>query len=391
MNRPGCITHSQILAIKTALDDMATDPSMLSDLEGCGTVAEFERRFAEACGVEYAVAVSSGTAAIHAALLALEIGPGDEVISSPYSWSQTVSPVLFAGATVVFADIDPFTWHLDLESVAERISPRTKAIIVPHLFGHKADMPGLMLLAKIASVAVISDAAHAMGARLYGKPAGAWGDIVCFSLGRGKLVSAGEGGALVTNDYDLYKRAIALTQHPERYWRLTGEPGSGLVLNYRLHPLQAVLALADLKGMRVKLSHRLAVKEAFLDGLDNSPGIWNQEPIPGESQAAYGIALSITDGMDGGTLCVKAQGKGIPLRRGPVGVPLNLAVAKCRYPKMVRHWTHEAGSCPVAEEHCRKHELWALSSLDMDGMKLVEAFEMGQNLKYVCGLVAKAA
>lgn len=380
MNKPGCISCNQVRALKAVLDGMAEDPSLLCDLEGCGPVARFEQRFAEVCGVEYALAVSSGTAAIHTALLALEVGPGDEVISSPYSWPQTISPVLFAGATLVFADIDARTLHLDPVSVADRITPRTKAIIVPHLFGHMADLPTLQLLARAAGVALISDAAQAMGAELYSRPAGAWGDLACFSLGRGKLVSCGEGGVLVTSNQALYERAVALTQHPDRFWRLTGEEGHGLALNYRMHPLQAALGLAAIEDKDRILAHRKTVKTAFLQGLEGNKLLTAPASINGEDSAAYGMPL-IWHGVGGqGSLCSRAQGLGLPLRPGPVGEPLHLRLAGLSHPSPVDHWTHQEGSCPVAEEHCRHHELWALSALDMDGMSEGQAHDQARDL-----------
>lgn len=380
MNKPGCISRSQMRAVKAVLEDMVEDPFLLCDLEGCGPVGGFEQRFAEVCGVEYALAVSSGTAAIHAALLALGVGPGDEVISSPYSWPQTVSPVLFTGATLVFADIDARTLHLDPVSVADRMTPRTKAIIVPHLFGHMAEMPSLGLWARSVGVPLVSDVAQAMGAELYGRPVGPWGDLACFSLGRGKLVSCGEGGVLVTNNQILYERAVALTQHPDRFWRLTGEQGHGLALNYRLHPLQAALGLAALEDKDRILAHRRKVKAAFLEALLDNELLTAPASISGDDSAAYGIPLIWNGAGDRGLLCDQAQGLGLPLRPGPVGEPLHLRLAELIYPSPVDHWTHQEGSCPVAEKHCRHRELWALSALDMDGVSEGEAYDMARAL-----------
>jgi dTDP-4-amino-4,6-dideoxygalactose transaminase len=123
------------------------NPSYLADLEGAGPIAELEQTMTRVLDVRHVLALSSCTAAIHTALLALGIGPGDEVIVSPYSWGQSVAPVLFTGATAVFADIDPDTLCLDPASVQERLSPRTKAILPVHLFGHMADMNALTEIA----------------------------------------------------------------------------------------------------------------------------------------------------------------------------------------------------------------------------------------------------
>lgn len=357
-----------------------SDPSLLCDLEGSGPVAALEEEFVRLCGRRYALAVSSGTAAVHAALLAAGVGPGDEVITTPYSWPQTLSPILFTGATPVFADIDPNTWHLSPESVIARITARTKAIVVAHLFGRMADMVRLEEIAADAGVVLIADAAHALGASLHGRPAGAWGDMACLSLGRGKLVSAGEGGVLLTDDEALYEKEVALTQHPERLWRLTGQRGSGLSLNYRLHPLMAVLALASLRELARRLVHRHKVYTVFFQGLEGSRLLRAQGRIDGEEPASYGLPLSVIPGSDREELCRLAQEKSMPLQCGPVGRPLHLRLIGLEYPKLPSHPSWEHGSCPAAESRCQQHELWALSALDMDSMQAETAWEMGQRL-----------
>jgi len=372
-----------------ALEGAVSDPSLLCDLEGSGPVAALEEEFARLCGRRYALAVSSGTAAVHAALLAAGVGPGDEVITTPYSWPQTLSPILFTGATPVFADIDPNTWHLAPESVIARITAKTKAIVVAHLFGRMADMVRLEEIAASTGMVLIADATHALGANLHGRPAGAWGDMACFSLGRGKLVSAGEGGMLVTDDDSLFEKAVALTQHPDRLWRLTGKRGSsGLGLNYRLHPLLAVLAQASIMEMGNRLLHRRRVEAVFWDGVRQQEGNQQEDVLlaqagqPGGETAAYGIPLTYAseDETAREALCRAAQEQGIPLRCGPVGRPLHLRLDGLEYPKPVPHPSWERGSCPVAESRCQHHEFWALSALDMDGIQAETAWEMGQRL-----------
>ncbi len=139
-NESGIINHAQSEALRHAIEKGACDPSYLTSISGSGPVEEFEQAFAKAAGCKYVVALSSCTAAIHTALMALGIGAGAEVVVSPYSWGQSVSPVLFTGATAVFADIDPDTLTIDPKSVEKRLSNRTKAIIPVHLFGNPANM-----------------------------------------------------------------------------------------------------------------------------------------------------------------------------------------------------------------------------------------------------------
>ncbi len=167
-------------------------------------VADFERDFAAWCGAEQAVAVSSGTAALHLALLAAGIGPGDEVITVPMTFVATTAAVLYAGATPVLVDIDPATWTMDPVELEAAITPRTKAIMPVHLHGRLAAMDEILAVARRYGLLVIEDAAQAHGAERGGRRAGTFGDIGCFSFYPGKNLGAcGEGGAVVTNDAEL--------------------------------------------------------------------------------------------------------------------------------------------------------------------------------------------
>lgn len=372
--KPGCMSQAQIQELKKALRRAGEDPSLLCDLEGCGPVTALEIEFSRICKTRFALAVSSGTAAIHTALLASGIGPGDEVIVSPYSWPQSVAPVIFTGAKPVFADINPHTLNLDPVSVSNRITHRTRAILPVHLFGHSADMRSFEEIAKDIGATLICDAAHALGARLDNKPIGAWGDIACFSLGRGKLVSGGEGGVLTTNNEEIFERAVCLTQHPERIKRLKG-PGQieGFALNYRIHPLAALLALCDLRSMDKKIRHRNQVVERFWEGLGTQDVLLSPLTIRGERPVAYGIPLIFQKEKGREALALRLQERGVPLRCGPVRIPLHLRLGG------------KKGLCPVAEKHCRKRELWALSALDMDGISLRESFRLGSMIRQEIG------
>ena len=349
------------------MDRAAADPSLLSDLEGAGPVAALEQAFARLCHTRHALAVSSATAALHAALLAVGIGPGDEVVVSPYSWAQSVSPVVFCGAKPVFADIDSDTWNLDPIDVSRVLTPRTRAIIPVHLFGQPADMSALTDIARKRGVPIIADAAQALGANYKGRPIGAWGDAACFSLGRGKLVSGGEGGILVTNDEALYRQALRLTQHPERMRRCYGaECKTTLALNYRIHPLAAVLGLADIEDMPRRLNHRRAILEAVHKILAGCIETFKfQTAHDGAEPAPYGIPLSYLPATGRQVLAAQLQSKGVPLRCGPVDKPLyHLIREKC--PE-----TPHRRSPPYlseVEHRCRNQELWLLSALDMDAL-----------------------
>ncbi len=409
---PGCISKRQALALENALSLAQNDPRWLCDLEASGPVAQLEKAFAQASGTRFALAVSSGTAALFSALLATEAGPGDEVIVSSYSWPQSAAPVLFTGATPVFADIRHDTLNMDPASAASLVSSKTSAIMPVHLFGHTADMPELEKLANAADAFLISDAAHGLGAKLHGRPIGGWGDISCFSLGRGKLVSGGEGGVLTTNNEALYEKMVAMTQHPERLRRIKG-PGpwlGGMGLNFRLHPLAAVLALADLETMEEKINRRRQVLDSFWDGAtglnynetsrsklqginnknvrscaanceeSNPIQITSPASIPGEEAAPYGVPLTFIGASGREDMTLKAQEKGIPLRCGPVETPLHFRLHQEDSPQPPFHPSQLKGACPVSEKRCAQEELWVLSALDMDGVSPREAFRMGGNL-----------
>jgi len=376
---PGCMTQTQIIGMQRALKRACEEPSLLCDLEGCGPIAELEKEFALICGTHFALTVSSGTAAIHTALLALGIGAGDEVIVTPYSWAQSIAPVIYTGATPVFADIDPDTLNIDPKSVLDRISHRTRAILPVHLFGHTADMVRLEEIARNTGVFLISDAAHALGAKLHDRPIGRWGDMACFSLTRGKIVSGGEGGIIVTNNEEIFERAVSLSQHPERVKRIKGLGliTDGLGLNYRLHSLSALLALCDLKDMKKRFCHRKSVFEQFWEGLEASDIFTTQPTISGEDPAPYGIALTFEKENGRDELVARIQDKGVPLRCGPVGIPLHLRLSNGPAPHPPFHSSQRRGACPIAEEHCKERELWVLSALDMDGISPQAAYAFG--------------
>ena len=215
-------------------------------------VAAFEREFSDYCGAEHGIAVNSGTSALHLALLAAGAGPGDEVITVPFTFIATVAAIRYTGATPVFVDIDPRTLTLDVSRVAEAITARTRAIIPVHLFGHPADLDPLLALARRHRVTVIEDAAQAHGAEYRGRRVGGLGDLGCFSFYPTKNLGAyGEGGIVVTND-DGHARAIrALRSWGDDERHPPPRPG----FNYRMEGLQGAI-------LRVKLRHLPAWTEA---------------------------------------------------------------------------------------------------------------------------------
>ena len=178
-------------------------------------VGEFEREFAKYIGSKYAVAVFNGTAALHLALLALKIGPGDEVITTPYSFIASTNAILYVGATPVFVDIID-DYNIDADKIEGKITPRTKAILPVHLFGNPCEMDKILAIAEKYDLKVVEDACQAHGAEFKGKKVGTFGNIACFSLYATKNMITIEGGMITTNDRGLYEYLIMARSHGAR-------------------------------------------------------------------------------------------------------------------------------------------------------------------------------
>jgi dTDP-4-amino-4,6-dideoxygalactose transaminase len=230
-------------------------------------VDAFEREFAVYCGAHHAVGVNSGTSALHLALLAAGVGPGDEVITVPLTFVATASAIHYTGARIVFVDVDPKHYTMDPEMLEKAITPRTKAIIPVHLYGQPADMDPIMAIAKRHGLVVIEDACQAHGASYRGRSVGSLGHMACFSFYPSKNLGAcGEGGAVVTDDPD-YNRKIRML----RDWGQESKYRHVLKgFNYRLEELQAAV-------LRVKLPHldawnnwRRLAAEAYSEELGRS-------------------------------------------------------------------------------------------------------------------------
>lgn len=234
-------------------------------------VAQFEARMAELVGRSHAVAVSSGTAALDVAVEALGIGLGDEVIVPSFTIISCVTQVVRSGATPIFVDADPVTWNPDVEQLRSRIGPRTRAIILPHLYGLPADTGPVVEMAKEHGLHLIEDAAEAHGQSYRGRPCGSFGDVSTFSFYPNKLITSGEGGMLLTDDDVLAERARRLRNlgfQPER--RFVHEV---LGWNYRMTNLQAALGLAQLGRWGAHLARKREIGMRYLELLDGVPGI----------------------------------------------------------------------------------------------------------------------
>ena len=206
--------------------------------------ALFEEKFAAACGTQYAVATSCGTTALHIALLAHNIGKGDEVITTPFTFQASTNSIIFVGAIPIFVDIEEDTFNIDPSLIEKAITPRTKAIMPVHLYGHPCDMDTIMDIAKRHNLVVIEDAAQAIGAEFNGKRTGSFG-TGCFSLYATKNVMSGEGGMITTNDDEIAQRCKMIRNHgmQKRYYH------EMLGFNFRMTDLHAAIGVVQLEKL----------------------------------------------------------------------------------------------------------------------------------------------
>jgi len=228
-------------------------------------ITEFENEFAAFCGTKFGIATSNGTVALHLALAALDLGPGDEVIVPSLTFIATANAVHYTGAKPVFVDVSPENWQIDPEKIEETITEKTKAIIPVHLYGHPCKMGLIMEIARKHHLLVIEDAAEAHGAECAGKKAGSFGDVSCFSFYGNKIITTGEGGMCVTNDKELAGRMRVLRDHgmnPKRqYWHdLVG-------FNYRMTNLQAALGMAQVARIEEFIEKKRLIASWYADGL----------------------------------------------------------------------------------------------------------------------------
>ena len=239
-------------------------------LAGGPFVERFEQEFAGFCGTRHAVALASGTDALWLALVALGIGPGDEVVTVPMTFAATVEAICLAGAKPVFADIDPDTYTMDPESLLRVLTPRTRAVVPVHLFGHMAEMETILAIAESRGIKVIEDAAQAHGAEYRGCRAGSLGDAGCFSFYPTKNLGAlGEAGAVVTNDEQTASKLRLLRDHGQ-----SGKNRHQLIgWNSRMDGIQAAVLSLKLRGLEQENEARRAHAATYGQALADLPGI----------------------------------------------------------------------------------------------------------------------
>jgi UDP-4-amino-4,6-dideoxy-N-acetyl-beta-L-altrosamine transaminase len=287
-------------------DDVAEVVRVLrSDFLTTGPEVEaFEGELAAACGARHAVAVANGTAALHCAYAALGIGPGDEVVTSPLTFSATANMVLALGAKPVFADVSPETLCLDPEKAEAAIGPRTKAIAAVDFAGHPAALDRLMEIARRRGLWVVEDAAHSIGGKLRGRPVGSLAHATTFSFHPVKTVTTGEGGAVLTDDAEVARRARDFRNHgmvrePERLSRNDGPwyyEVQSLGFNYRLTAIQCALGRSQLRKLSRFVARRRAIVARYREGLAGTAGLRWVNEAEGVEAAWHLFAVEVTAG-----------------------------------------------------------------------------------------------
>jgi perosamine synthetase len=267
-------------------------------------VKELEREFADTLGVRHAYACSSGTAAIHTAIAALDPEPGDEIVTSPITDMGALTPILYQGAIPAFAEVDPKTWNVTAKTIESCLSERTKAIIVTHLFGNPCEMDKIMELAQSRAIPVIEDCAQAFLAQHQGRFVGTIGRIGCFSLQQGKHITTGEGGLLTTNDDELAGRMHRFINKgwgygddsPDHYF---------LALNYRMTELQGAVGVGQLPKLKRGVQSRISAAQTLTQKLAGLPGVEPPYVHPSSIHTYWKYCLRVSsDVVPGGAVAL---------------------------------------------------------------------------------------
>ncbi|MFQ6133063.1 MAG: DegT/DnrJ/EryC1/StrS family aminotransferase [Armatimonadota bacterium] len=345
-------------------------------IEAGGAIAALEQAFAEYHGTQHCISTNAGTAALHLAVAVSGVEPGDEVITSPYTWGATVACILHANAIPVFADIEEATLNLDPESVRACLTDRTRAIVVVHIYGVPADMDAIMQIAEEHDLIVIEDCAQAHGAMYKGRKVGSIGHMGCFSFQASKHIPGIEGGAMVTDVEDFYQHAVLMGMHPARQQTQVADEGwrryvDSTGWNYRIHPLAAALVKNRLGLLDERNRFRNQNVLRFAELVDDIPGVQVLRAPEGSFHTYHMVPIRYDADELGGlprekfVQAANAEGCGL---YSYVYTPLHLRARfqdhyfygrgcpwTCGHAS--RMVTYSEGDCPVAEKWAREHEL----------------------------------
>ncbi len=301
-------------------------------------VAEFESRFADYCGVTHAIGVNSGTAALHAALLAAGVGPGDSVVVPAFTFFATASSVSMCGATPLFADVDPATFNIDPDSVGDLIRPDTRAVVGVHLFGQPFDVAAVRALCDDHDLVLIEDAAQAHGAEYHGKRAGSLADLACFSFYPTKNMTTGEGGMVTTDDDHLAGRVRLLINHGQSRKYLHSAVG----YNYRMTNIAAAIGLVQLdrvEGFNERRIHNARHLDRHLEGT----GLVTPYTAPGVRHVYHQYVVKLPAGYP-----LTRDAFMSALAEDGIGTAVHYPIPVNRQP--VYQAGSESASCPVSDD-----------------------------------------
>lgn len=334
------------------------------DFFGGEKVNEFENNWKEYFNVEHAVTVNSATSGLMAAVGAVGVGPGDEVIVSPWTMCASATAILVWNAIPVFADIEAETFNLDPESIKANLTPRTKAILVPDICGHSADMEVIMAIAAEHNLKVIEDVAQSPGALYQGRFVGTVADIGVFSLNYHKHIHTGEGGVCVTNDPDLAERMQLIRNHAEAVVEDKGVDNivNMIGFNFRLGEIEAAIGIEQLKKLEGLVEGRRLAAEAISRGLSGLKGLRTPVVKPDCTHAYYTYPLVYSPeetGVSRDRLAEAIRAEGVALGAGYQNIHLlpmyqkKIAYGSNGYPWSASEYngdvSYDKGICPVAE------------------------------------------
>ncbi len=307
-------------------------------------VREFERQFARACDCEFGVACSNGTVALHLALATLGLGPGDEVIIPTFTMIATANAVSYTGATPVLVDAEPETWNMDVARIEEKITQRTKAIIVVHTYGHPVEMDTVNEIARRRGLFVIEDAAEAHGAEYGKRRAGSLGDVASFSFYANKIITTGEGGMVTTNNAEVAEIARRLRDHAFSSERHFWHQYRGF--NYRMTNLQAAIGLAQTERLPELVERRRRNARIYTETLSHTQGLTLPRELDGSKNVfwMYGMLVEEEFGCSRDELRRSLAQQGIETRT--FFIPIHFQPIYFAQFKGQRY--------PVAEALCRK-------------------------------------
>lgn len=311
-------------------------------------ITEFEKSVADYAGAKYAVAVSNGTAALHAACFAAGIGAGDEVITTPITFAASANCVLYCGGKPVFADIDPQTYNIDAKDIERKITARTKAIIPVHLAGQPCDMDAIHKIAGEYHLTVIEDGAHALGSVYKGKKIGALSDMTTFSFHPVKPITTGEGGMVVTDDETLYQKLVLFRSHGiTRDASLLTEDGGPwfyqqleLGYNYRITDIQCALGCSQMRKLQRFIGRRRELAARYDEALKDCPHLLLPYQLPQTESGYHLYIIQVTD-CDRRKVFEELRAK---------GVGVNVHYIPVYYHPYYRENGYQDVCCPHAEQ-----------------------------------------